>query len=62
MVMFEDLLKDYSGHAALISNLSLQKYYFHKFYYFSNLVFFQLPWFLNREVAEALKLQQMGYI
>ena len=41
------------------SNLSLQKRYFHKFYYFSDHVYFQLPWFLKRAVAEALKLQKM---
>ena len=50
MLMFEDMLKVYSGPAAISSNLSLQKRYFHKFYYFSDLVYFQLPWFLKRAV------------
>ena len=59
MLMFEDMLKVYSGPAAIFSNLSLQKRYFLKFYYFSDHVYFQLPWFLKRAVAEALKLQKM---
>ena len=59
MVMFEDMLKVYPGPAAISSNLSLQKCYFHKFYYFSDHVYFQLPWFLKRAVAEALKLHKM---
>ena len=59
MLMFEDMLKVYSGPTAIFSNLSLQKRYFHKFYYFSGHVYFQLPWFLKRAVAEALKLQKM---
>ena len=29
------------------------------FYYFSHHVYFQLPWFLKRVVAEALKLHKM---
>ena len=58
-MMFEDMLKVYSGKAAIFSNLSLQKCYFHKFYYFSDHVYFQLPLFLNRAVAEAMKLQKM---
>ena len=57
--MFEDMLKVYSSQAVIFSNLSLQKCYFHKFYYFSDNVYFQLPWFLKRAVAEALKLQKM---
>ena len=44
------------------STLSLQKCYFHKFYYFSDHVYFQLPWFLKRAVTEALKLQKMTVI
>ena len=40
MLMFEDMLKVYSGPAAIFSNLSLQKRYFHKFYYFSDHVYF----------------------
>ena len=59
MLMFEDMLKVYSGQAAIFSNLSLQQCYFHKFYYFSDHVYFQFPWFLKRAVAEALKLQKM---
>ena len=59
MLMFKDMLKVYSGQAAIFSNPSLQKCYFHKFYYFSDHVYFQLPLFLNRAVAEALKLQKM---
>ena len=60
MLMFEDMLKVYSGQATIFSNLSLQKCFFHKFYYFSNHVYmyFQFPWFLKRAVAEALKLQK----
>ena len=60
--MFEDMLKVYSGQAAIFSNLSFQKCYFHKYYYFSDHVYhvyFQLPWFLRRAVAETLKLQKM---
>ena len=53
------MLKVYSGQAAIFSNLSLQKCYFHKFYCFSDHVYFQLPWFLNCAVAEALKLQKV---
>ena len=56
---YVDILNVYSGQAAIFSNLSLQKRYFHKFYYFSDHVYFQLPWFLKRAVAEALKLQKM---
>ena len=59
MLMFEDMLKVYPGSAAIFSNLSLQKCYFHKFYYFSDHVYFQLPWFLKGAVAEALKLHKM---
>ena len=59
MLMFEDTLKVYSGQAAIFSNLSLQKCYFGKFYFFSDHVYFQLLWFLKRAVAEALKLQKM---
>ena len=59
MLMFEDMLNVYPGQAAIFSNLSLQKCYFHKFYYFSDHVYFQLPWFLKRAAAEALKLQKM---
>ena len=59
MMMFEDMFKVYSGLAAIFSNFSLQKRYFHKFYYFSDHVCFQLSWFLKRAVAEALKLQKM---
>ena len=58
-VMFEDMLKVYSGQAAIFSDLSLQKCYFHKFYFFSDHVYFQLPWFLKRALAEAPKLQKM---
>ena len=57
--MFEDMIKIYSGPAAIFSILSLKKRYFHKFYYFSAYVYFQLPLFLKRAVAEALKLQKM---
>ena len=59
MLVFEDMLKVYSGPAAIFSNLSLQKRYFHKFYYLSDHVYFQLPWFLKYAVAEALELQKM---
>ena len=59
MLIFEDILKVHSGPAAIFSNLSLQKRYFHKFYYLSDHVYFQLPWFLKRALAEALKLQKM---
>ena len=40
--MFEAMLKVYSGPTAFFSDLSLQKRYFHKFYYFSDRVYFQL--------------------
>ena len=60
MLMFEVMTKVYSGPAAIFSNLSLQKRYFQKFYYFPDHVYFQLPWFLKRAVAEALKLQKMA--
>ena len=59
MLMFEDILTVYPGTAAIFSNLSLQKCYFRKFYYFPDHVYFQLPWFLIRAVAEALKLHKM---
>ena len=59
MLMFEDMLKVCSGQAAIFRNLGLQKCYFHKYYYFSDHVYFQLPWFLKRAVTEALKLQKM---
>ena len=59
MLMFEDMLKVYSGPATIFSNLSVQKRYFLKFNYFSDHVYFQLPWFLKHAVAEALKLQKM---
>ena len=59
MLMFEDILKVCSGQAAIFSNLGMQKCYFHKYYYFSDHVYFQLPLFLKRVVAEALKLQKM---
>ena len=61
MLMFQKLLKVYSGQAAVFSNLSLrlQHCYFHKFYYFSDHAYFQLPWFLKRAMTEALKLQKM---
>ena len=59
MLMFEDMLKINSGPVAIFSKLRLQKRYFHKFYYFSDHVYFQLLWFLKRAVAEALKLQKM---
>ena len=62
MLMFEDMLKVYSGPTAIFSNLSLHERYFHKFYYFSNHVYFQLTWLLKRAVAEALKLQKMTVI
>ena len=53
------MLNVYSGQAAFCSSLSLQKCYFHKIYYFSDHVYFQLPWFQKRAVTEALKLQKM---
>ena len=59
MLIFEDMLKVCSGQAAVFSNLSLQKCYFHKFYYFSDHVYFQLPWFLKRAIAEALQPRKM---
>ena len=59
MLMFEDMLKVYSGPAAIFSNLSLQRRCFHKFYYFSDHVYFQLPWVLKPAVAEALKLPKI---
>ena len=59
MLMFENMLNVCSGQAAIFSNLSLQKRYFHKFYYFSDCVYFYLPWFQKCVVAEALKLQKM---
>ena len=59
MLIFEDMLKVYLGHAAIFNNLSSQKCHFHMFYYFSGHVYFQLPRFLKRAVAEALKLQKM---
>ena len=61
MLMFEDMLKVCSGQAAIFSNLSLQKCYFRKVYYFSDNVYFQLPWFQKRSMAEALKLQKMTF-
>ena len=61
MLLFEDMVKVYSGKASIFSNLSLQKCYFHMFYYFSYHVYFQLPWFLKRAVAKALKLQKMAF-
>ena len=59
ILMFEDMLKVYSSQAAIFSNLSLQKCYFRMFYFLSDHVYFQLPWFLKRVLAEALKLQKM---
>ena len=59
MLMFKDMLKVCSGQVAIFINFSLQKCYFHKFYYFSDHVYFQLPWFLKRAMAEALKMQKM---
>ena len=59
MLMFENMLKVDSGPATVFSILSLQKRYFHKFYTISDHVYFQLPWFLKRAVAETLKLQKM---
>ena len=53
------MIKFYSGYAAIFSNLDFKKGYFHKFYYFSDHVYFQLPWFRQRAVAEALQLQTM---
>ena len=58
MLMFGDVLKVCSGQAAIFSNLGLQKCYFHN-YYSSDNVYFQLPSFLKRAAAEALKLQKM---
>ena len=55
MLIFEDLLKVYSGHAAIFNNLNLQRCFFHKFYYFCDPVHFQLPWYLKHAVAEASK-------
>ena len=55
-MMFEDMFKVYLGQVAIFSNLNLQKCYFHKFYYFSDHVYIQLPLFLNHAVAEAIKL------
>ena len=60
--MFQDMLKVYSGQAAIFSNLSLQQCYFHKFYYLSDHVYFQLPWFLKHKMVEALTLQKMTVI
>ena len=59
MLMLEDMLKVYSGQAAIFSSISLKKCFFHKFYYFSVHVYIQLPWFLKHAVAVALKLQKM---
>ena len=59
MLVFDDMLKVYSGQAAIFSNLSLQKCYFRKFYFFSDHVYFQLLWFLKRAVAEALNLLKL---
>ena len=55
MLMFEDMLKVYSGPAVIFSNLSLQKRYFHEFYYFSDHVYIQLPWFLKRAMTVTFK-------
>ena len=57
--MIEGMLQVYSGYAAIFSNFDFKKCYFHKFYYFSDHVYFQLPLFRRRAVAEALKLQTM---
>ena len=59
MLLFEGMLKVYSDYTANFRNLDLKKCYFHKFYLFSDHVYFQLPWFQQRAVAEALKLQTM---
>ena len=59
LLVFVGMLTIYSGHFAILSNVSLQKCYFQKYYYFTDHVYVQLPWFLKRAVAEALKLQKM---
>ena len=61
MWMFEDMLTVCSGQAAYFSNLGFQKCYFHKYYNISDNVYFQLPWFLKRAVAEALQLPKITY-
>ena len=59
MLTFEDMSKVYSGQAVISRNFILQKCYFHKFYFFSDHLYLQLPWLLKRALAEALKLQKM---
>ena len=55
MLMFEDMLKVYSGQAAIFRNLSLHSAIFTSF----TISLTMLPWFLKRAMAEALKLQKM---
>ena len=65
MLMFGDILKVYASHAVSFSKffyLILQRCYFHKFSYFSDNMYFQLPWILKRAVAKALKLKKMTAI
>ena len=57
--MFNDMLKFYSGHAAIFSNLSCKSAIFTSFTISLTMCNFQFSWFLKRAVAEALKLQKM---
>ena len=59
MLMFEGMLKVYVGHAAIFNNLDWKKCYFYKFYYFSDHVYFKLPWFRLRAVAESAEARNI---
>ena len=48
-----------SGQAAIFDNLDWKESYFLNFYFFSNYMYFQLPWFQQRASAEVLNTKKM---
>ena len=59
MLVFQDMSMVKSGQAAIFENLDKKESYFLKFYFFSDYMYFQLPWFQQRAVADVLNMQKM---
>ena len=51
-----------SGQAAIFDNLDEKESYFLNFYFFSDYMYFQLPWFQQRASAQVLNMQKMEII
>ena len=59
MLVFHDMYMVKSGQAAIFDNFDLKESNFINFHFFSDCMYFQLPWFQQRAVADVLNMQKM---